>query len=160
MSGDQQADCGGQQRERGLRNNQQPAAVAPVSNDAAIKAEKHQWPKLQRIRDAERQAGIGQLQDQPILGRDLDPRTDIGSDLCCEIDPKIAIAQTTECRVKMMCQDLSLFCHDQTSPVLAQSGKLHSPKSSKVQYATKLDGRSFPRKRRSQRSPRTRAYRL
>src|SRR5437667_1968092 len=90
-------------------------------------------PKLKRICDSKRQAGISQLQDQPILSRDLNPGADIGSDLCCEIDTEIWIAETNECCGKPMGQDLSLFCHDQTSPVLAQFGKWHSPENLKVQ---------------------------
>jgi hypothetical protein len=66
-----------------LRYNQQPAAVEPVGNDAAIKAEKHKRPELKRVGDAKCKAGMGQLQDQPILSRDLDPGSNIGSDLGC-----------------------------------------------------------------------------
>jgi hypothetical protein len=112
MGNDQQPDGGSQQRQGALRYNQQTAAVEPVGNDAAVEAEKHKWPKLKGVGDSKRQAGISQLQDQPILGRDLDPGTNIGSDLCCEIDAKIAIPQTDKCCLKTMWQDLTalLFC--------------------------------------------------
>ena len=85
-----------------MRHNQQTTAVDPVGNDAAIKAEKHQWPELKCVRDSKRQAGISQPQDQPILGRDLDPGANIGSDLCREIEPKIGIPQTDKCRMKTL----------------------------------------------------------
>jgi hypothetical protein len=32
------------------------AAVEPVSDDAIVKAEKHEWSKLKRVCDSERQA--------------------------------------------------------------------------------------------------------
>jgi hypothetical protein len=40
---------GSQQRERALRYHQQTAAVAPVGNDAAIKAEKHGGPNCSAL---------------------------------------------------------------------------------------------------------------
>src|SRR5260370_25315920 len=112
MGNDQQPDGGSQQRQGALRYNQQTAAVDPVGTDAAIEAEKHKWPELKRVGDSKRQAGISQPQDQPILGRDLDPGANIGSDLCCEIDPEIGVPQADECCMKTMGQDLAalLFC--------------------------------------------------
>jgi hypothetical protein len=53
--------------------------------------------ELQGIRDPERQARIGQLQDQPVLGRDLNPRTNAGAGLRSEKNPEIAIPQAGAC---------------------------------------------------------------
>src|SRR6266404_1019532 len=127
MSGDQQPNCGSQQCQRALRYNQQTAAVEPVGNDAAIKAEKHKWPKLKCVGDAKGQAGIGQLQDQPILGRDLDPSTNVGSDLRREIDPKIGIPQTNKCCVETMQQDLTALRFSHARLVIAPTYQLRQP---------------------------------
>ena len=122
----QQPDCGRQHRQGALRHHQQAAAVEPVGNDAAIEAEKHERPELKRVGDSKRQAGIGQLQDQPVLGGDLDPGADVGSDLRREIDPEIAIPQADECCGKTMRQDSTVLLFRTRSRLGRVAGAIRS----------------------------------
>ena len=76
MNCNQQPDYGCQQRERAFCYNEQAAAVEAVGDDASIEAKKHQRPELNSVGDSECQTGTGQVQDQPVLSRDLEPMLD------------------------------------------------------------------------------------
>jgi hypothetical protein len=63
--------------------------MVPIS---ATETEQQGGAELQCIGDAKREAGMTQLQDQPVLDGDLYPGADVRHDLRNEIPAEIAMA--------------------------------------------------------------------
>ncbi len=83
-----------EQRQRGdghqrLRDHQQAALVVAVGEHAAEDAEEQDREELEAGGDADRDAGAGQLHDEPHLGDDLHPVADQRDDLAGEVAPVV-----------------------------------------------------------------------
>ena len=85
-----------EQRQGALRDEQQAALVEPVGEHPAPHTEEHGRPELQRGDDAERGAGVGELEDEPVLRDALHPRAGERDQLTRRVQAVVAHAQRAE----------------------------------------------------------------
>ena len=93
----QQAEDERTQGQPGLGDQQDPALVEPVRDQAAVRAEQQHRQELQARRDADRERRpAGQLEHEPVLGHPLHPGADVGDEGAAEVDPVVAVDQGRE----------------------------------------------------------------
>ena len=89
----EEAEQQGHHTERRLGDEQHPALVQPVGEDAAPEAEQQRRAELQRRDHTERGAGVGEFEDEPVLGDPLHPGAGERDELAAGVEPVVAHAQ-------------------------------------------------------------------
>ena len=96
VGGDEHAEDEGGDGRRELGDEQHPALLEPVHQDAPERAEEQDRQELEGDDQAEGGAGAGQLEDQPGLADGLHPRAAHGDGLADEVQAVIADLQRGE----------------------------------------------------------------
>ncbi len=78
---------------RGLGCDEDLASVPAVGEDAHPRPEEERGQECKHRGDAQRDAGVAQLPDDPGLGGLLHPNSDEGDDLAGEVDPHVSDAE-------------------------------------------------------------------